>query len=70
MFILINFTDIEAKEKEEKKRRAAESDSLEFPNKKRNMVLAGAFAITVMVVYAFANGLISLEVVDDDDPLS
>lgn len=69
-FVYVNFTDIEAKEKQEKKRKATESDNLEFPNKKRNMVLAGAFAITVMVVYAFASGLISLEVVDDDDPLS
>lgn len=69
-FFPLTQEEIEAKHKEEKKKKDAESDNVEFPNKKRNMVLAGVFAVTTMVVYAFASGLVRLEVIDDDDPLS
>ena len=68
--IFLMFIKLEIEEKEEKRKKEAESNNQEFPNKKRNMILAGVFAMTVMVTYAFMSGLIRLEVVDDDDPLS
>ncbi|XP_045216181.2 metaxin-1-like [Mercenaria mercenaria] len=69
-FFPLSQEEMEAKHKEEQRKKDAESDSQEFPNRKRNMVLAGVFAVTTMVTYAFVSGLIRLEVIDDDDPLS
>ncbi|XP_060556635.1 metaxin-1-like [Ruditapes philippinarum] len=63
-------TPQEAEQKEEERKKQTESNNNEFPNRKRNMILAGVFAATTMVTYAFMSGLIRFEVIDDDDPLS
>ncbi|XP_014787456.1 metaxin-1 [Octopus bimaculoides] len=47
--------------------RTTSSLSEDNPNKLRNMVLAGIFAITAMVGYAFAIGLIQLEFTDHEE---
>ena len=60
------FSDMEKKRKQEEKKQTETENSKEFPNKKRNMVLAGVFALTSMITYAFLSGLISIEVIDDD----
>ncbi|XP_046357275.1 metaxin-1-like isoform X1 [Haliotis cracherodii] len=57
----------EAKRKKEaeEKRRNTNSDAAEFPNKRRNMVLAAVFALTTMVGYAFMSGLIRLDFAEE-----
>ena len=57
---------MERKKKEEEKIQKESENSKEFPNKKRNMILAGIFAATSMLTYAFVSGLISVEVIEDD----
>ena len=44
-----------------------QADAAEFPNKKRNIILAGIVAMTAMVGYAFLNGLIQIEITDVDE---
>lgn len=59
-------------EEQEKQRKLAEearqkmAEDTEFPNKRRNMVIAAAVVIGAMVGYAILNGLIQLEFVDVD----
>ena len=63
---------MEKKRKQEEKKQKESENSKEFPNKKRNMILAGIFAASSMVTYAFISGLISIEVIDQDplkDPI-
>ena len=60
------FSDMERKKKEEEKKHKESENTKEFPNKKRNMILAGIFAATSMLTYAFLSGLIRIEVMDDD----
>ena len=68
---LTNFiSEIEQKQIEEQQKKKAEAESLEYPNKKRNMILAGVFAMTAMLTFAIMNGIIDIQVVDDDDPSS
>lgn len=70
MFILnlIFFSDMEEKRKSEcQEREKKQIDALEFPNKKRNMILAAIFAITSMVGYAFVSGLVQILITDDTD---
>lgn len=69
-FFPLSQAELEAKQKEEQKRKEKEAEDVEFPNKRRNMILAGVFAAAVMVSYAFVSGLVQIEVVDDEGPVS
>ena len=60
------FIEMERKRKVEEKKQKETDSNQEFPNRKRNMVLAGVFACTSMITYAFLSGLISIEVIDQD----
>lgn len=51
--------------KKEEERRHQQTDVSEFPNKRRNMMVAGAVALTAMMGYAFLSGLIEIEVIDE-----
>ncbi|KAK2168212.1 hypothetical protein LSH36_19g05007 [Paralvinella palmiformis] len=52
--------------KSEEERRHQQTDISEFPNKRRNMMIAGAVALTAMMGYAFLSGLIEIKIVDED----
>ena len=54
------------REAEEQRKRASQTADAEFPNKRRNMILAGVFAVVTMVAYAFISGLVQIEITDDD----
>ena len=54
-----------AKEAERKKGNPEHAD---FPNRRRNMVLAAVFALTCMVGYAVSIGMIQVQVFDGDSP--
>ncbi|KAK7480011.1 hypothetical protein BaRGS_00028744 [Batillaria attramentaria] len=55
----------EKRRREEAARRAGvPMDDTEFPNKRRNMILAAVFAVTAMVGYAFMSGLINFQMLD------
>ncbi|XP_059172484.1 metaxin-1-like [Physella acuta] len=58
----------EKKKQEEEKRKArgSRSDLSEFPNRRRNMILAGIFALISMFGYAVATGLIQVQITDKD----
>ncbi|CAL1531483.1 unnamed protein product [Lymnaea stagnalis] len=53
-------------EEDERKAQGGRTDMAEFPNRRRNMILAGLFAITAMVGYAFASGLIQVQISDSE----
>ncbi|KAK6179201.1 hypothetical protein SNE40_011616 [Patella caerulea] len=58
------------KKKAEASKSQSSSDLQEFPNKKRNMVLAAIFALTAMAGYAFLSGIIQIDIVDDSNSTS
>ncbi|KAH9520433.1 metaxin 1 [Bulinus truncatus] len=72
--ILTTYFPLDVKEQEEKKKKEEQqrkaqggrADLAEFPNRRRNMILAAVFAITSMVGYAFASGLIQLQITDSE----
>lgn len=53
-------------EEEKRKTRGSRTDLSEFPNRRRNMILAGVFALISMVGYAVATGLIQVQITDKD----
>ena len=61
-------TEEEARKKREEKAKKSgvTADDIEFPNRKRNMVIAGIFAIGAMLGYAFTSGMLQLSVLDSD----
>ncbi|KAK3586669.1 hypothetical protein CHS0354_001281 [Potamilus streckersoni] len=59
--------EMEEKRKLKEKEAKAQADSLEFPHTRRNKILAGIFAFTALVVYAFMSGLVQIEIVDDNN---
>ncbi|XP_052101289.1 metaxin-1-like [Mytilus californianus] len=60
--------DLEEKRKRElEEREKKQVDSLEFPNKRRNMILAALFALSSMIGYAFISGLVGVVIVDEGD---
>ena len=59
-------TDLEIQRKKEEESRHRLSDTTEFPNKRRNMLIAGAVVVAAMVGYSLWSGLISIEFVNID----
>ncbi|XP_060063689.1 metaxin-1-like [Ylistrum balloti] len=49
------------RKREEEKRQKMQIDSLEFPNKKRNIFFAALFAAVAMISYALTSGLVKFE---------
>ncbi|KAJ8672592.1 hypothetical protein QAD02_003851 [Eretmocerus hayati] len=43
------------------------SDDRDFPNKRRNQILAGVFALTAMMGYAFSQGIVQVRNRNDED---
>ncbi|XP_076443339.1 metaxin-1-like [Babylonia areolata] len=61
-----NREDLEQKRNQEEAGNAGTSaEDTEFPNKRRNMILAAIFAATAMLGYASMNGLIHISMLDD-----
>ena len=59
--------DLEEKRKQEQAlHEKTETGALEFPNKRRDMILAAIFALTAMIGYAFCSGLVVIENDDGD----
>ncbi|XP_005088908.1 metaxin-1 [Aplysia californica] len=56
------------KEEAEKKSSGSNVDHAEFPNRRRNMILAAIFALTAMVGYALSSGMIEVQVFDEEKP--
>lgn len=44
-----------------------DSDELEYPHPKRDMILAAVFSVIGMVAFAFWSGLVVIDIQDDDD---
>jgi hypothetical protein len=49
------------KKEEQERRDAIKRDALDFPNKTRNMILAGLFATTAMMAYAYSSGVVRIQ---------
>ncbi|XP_033750171.1 metaxin-1-like [Pecten maximus] len=61
--------EMESKRKqEEKKKERMQIDSLEFPNKRRNMFFAALFAAAAMLSYALSTGLVKFETENVNNP--
>ncbi len=58
MISLNSDAEAEKKRKEEDEKKRAEIG--EFPNRRRNMLISGAVALTAMLGYAFMSGLIQV----------
>lgn len=59
------------KDDEEKKNTGGASSGVsEFPNRRRNMILAAIFAVTTMLGYAVIHGLVQVSISDDDSAKS
>ncbi|XP_064638812.1 metaxin-1-like [Lineus longissimus] len=68
--ILLRYFPTEVQESDQKKRDAEEKtheEAVEYPNKKRNMLVSGMVAMSAMVGYAFMSGLVQVEIADADD---
>ncbi|GFN75389.1 metaxin-1 [Plakobranchus ocellatus] len=67
-FFPADLREMEEKQKKEEQQRArtSSSENSEFPNRRRNMVLAGFFALSAMAVYAWTSGLIQIQISDLD----
>ena len=57
--------ELRIREEENKQQQA---ETTEFPHRRRNMMVAGAVALTAMLGYAFFNGLIVIENVVQEKP--
>ncbi|KAI8793120.1 metaxin-1 [Biomphalaria glabrata] len=60
------YEDKKKKEEQQKKNQGVRADVTEFPNRRRNMILAAVFAITSMIGYALATGLINVQIKDSE----
>ncbi|GFR98322.1 metaxin-1 [Elysia marginata] len=60
----------EKQKKEQQKAKTNSSDNSEFPNRRRNMILAGLFALSAMAAYAWSSGLIQIQITDLDSASS
>jgi metaxin len=56
----------EKRKQEQALHEKTETGALEFPNKRRDMILAAIFALTAMIGYAFCSGLVVIENDDGD----
>ena len=66
-FCLYIKTEMEEKQKKEQhKAKVSPTDHSEFPNRRRNMFLAGLFALSAMAAYAWTSGLIQIQISDID----
>jgi len=72
--VLNNYFSSEVKAYEEKtrteeaNRKTKSSDHADFPNRRRNMILAGVFALSCMIGYAISIGMIQVQVFDGEKP--
>ncbi|RUS72771.1 hypothetical protein EGW08_019471 [Elysia chlorotica] len=71
--VLVTFFPVDLREMEEKKKKEQQQksknvtmDNSEFPHRRRNMFLAGIFALTTMAIYAWSSGLIQIQISDLD----
>lgn len=49
------------RKEEQERSEALKRDALDFPNKTRNMILAGLFAATAMMAYAYSSGVVRIQ---------
>ena len=64
MCVYVNAEQEALRERAERERQQA-AEHLEFPNRRRTMLVAGVTVATVMVAYALLTGLWKVKVVDD-----
>ena len=44
-----------------------QTDALEFPNKRRNMLLAAMFAVTAMLAFTLTHGIVKIQSTEETD---
>ena len=54
-------TDLEKMKEKEKEKKEALKNDVDFPNKTRNMILAGLFAVSAMMAFAYSSGAIRIQ---------
>lgn len=57
----------ELRKQEEEAQKQKSSVDPDFPNKRRNMIIAGLVALSAMVTYAYLTGLIQFEIIKDPE---
>ena len=55
------FIELEEERKAQKEEREKKTESSQYPNKRRNMLVSGMVALTAMVGYAFMSGLVQVQ---------
>nr|XP_011415523.3 metaxin-1 [Crassostrea gigas] len=58
--------DMERQRQKEKEKNEAMKNDLDFPNKTRNMVLAGVFALSAMMAFAYSSGAVRIQDTNND----
>nr|XP_022334033.1 metaxin-1-like [Crassostrea virginica] len=53
--------DLEKMKQKEKEKKEALKNDVDFPNKTRNMILAGVFAVSAMMAFAYSSGAIRIQ---------
>ena len=53
--------ELEEERKAQKEEREKKTESSQYPNKRRNMLVSGMVALTAMVGYAFMSGLVQVQ---------
>ncbi|XP_052281982.1 metaxin-3-like isoform X2 [Dreissena polymorpha] len=66
-FFPLTAEEMAEKQKEEERKKAADSESKEGKIRNRDMLIAGAFALTAMTLYAFSSGLVNVKIFDAVD---
>jgi hypothetical protein len=65
--IYCSFSLSEADQKRKEEEEKIHDEAVEYPNKKRNMLVSGMVAMSAMLGYAFMSGLVQVEIADTDD---
>ncbi|XP_064608299.1 metaxin-1-like [Liolophura sinensis] len=68
-FFPLDPEELEKKRQEEAEAKKQQMESLDFPHRRRNMILAGLFALSAMIGYALLSGLVQIEITDEDSEL-
>lgn len=64
--LLFHYSDMERHRQKEKEKNEAMKNDLDFPNKTRNMVLAGVFALSAMMAFAYSSGAVRIQDTNND----
>ena len=59
--------EIEAERKRKEEERTKQAEALEFPHRRRNIMMSGMVALSAMMGYAFLSGLVQVEMADSEN---